>query len=86
VAGRLWDVHTLKAPCEWDGSVGYEDRENVVEVGGCQNYCMVGWCLFFFMSCRFPMVLSLCCLQVVLGILWGTKAFVVDDSGEVRRR
>jgi hypothetical protein len=57
VAGRLWDVHTLKAPCEWDGSVGYEDRENVVEVGGCQNYCMVGWCLFFFMSCRFPMVL-----------------------------
>ena len=57
VAGRLWDVHTLKAPCGWDSSGGYEDCENVVEVGGCQNYCMVGWCLFFFMSCRFPMVL-----------------------------
>ena len=47
VAGRLWDVHTLKAPCEWDTSGGYEDRENVVEVGGCHHYCMVGWCLFF---------------------------------------
>ena len=82
VAGRLWDVHTLKAPCEWDGSGGYEDRENVVEVGGCQNYCMVGWCLFF--SCLAGS--RWCCLQVVLGILWGTKAFVVDDGGEVRRR
>ena len=46
VAGRLWDVHTLKAPCEWDTSGGYEDRENVVEVGGCHHYCMVGVCFF----------------------------------------
>ena len=83
VASRLWDVHTLKAACEWDSSGGYEDRENVVEVGGCRIY--VVWCLFF-LSCRFPVILSLCCLQVVLGILWGTKAFVMDDGGEVRRR
>ena len=46
MAGRLWDVHTLKAPCGWDSSGGYEDCENVVEVGGCQNYCMVGVCFF----------------------------------------
>ena len=50
VASRLWDVHTLKAACEWDSSGGYEDRENVVEVCGCRIYCVV-WCLFF-MSCR----------------------------------
>ena len=49
------------------------------------NYCMAR-VSFFFMSCRFAVVLSLCCLQVVLGILWGTKALVVDDEGEVRRR
>ena len=40
VASRLWDVHTLTAVCEWDSSGGYEDRGNVVEVGGCRNYCM----------------------------------------------
>ena len=40
VASRLWDVHTLTAACEWDSSGGYEDRDNVVEVGGCRNYCM----------------------------------------------
>ena len=34
VASRLWDVHTLTAACEWDSSGGYEDRDNVVEVGG----------------------------------------------------
>ena len=84
VASRLWDVHTLTAACEWDSSGGYEDRDNVVEVGGCRNYSMA--CVSFFMSCRFAVVLSLCCLQVVLGILWGTKALVVDDEGEVRRR
>ena len=61
VASRLWDVHTLKAACEWDSSGGYEDRENVVEVGGCRIYGVV-WCLFF-MSCRFPVVLSLCCFR-----------------------
>ena len=33
----------------------------------------------------FPVVLSSYCLQVVLGILWGTKAFVMDDGGEMRR-
>ena len=85
VASRLWDVHTLTAACEWDSSGGYEDRDNVVEVGGCRNYCMAR-VSFFFVSCRFAVVLSLCCLQVVLGILWGTKALVVDDEGEVRRR
>ena len=34
MASRLWDVHTLTAACEWDSSGGYEDRDNVVEVGG----------------------------------------------------
>ena len=33
VAGRLWDVHRLKAVCDWDCSGGYQDRENVAEVG-----------------------------------------------------
>ena len=49
VASRLWDVHTLKAACEWDSSGGYEYRENVVEVCGCRIYCVV-WCLFFMSS------------------------------------
>ena len=48
VASRLWDVHTLTAACEWDSSGGYEDRDNVVEVSGCRNYCMA--CVSFF--CR----------------------------------
>ena len=47
VASRLWDVHTLTAACEWDGSGGYEDRDNVVEVGGCRNYCMARVSFFF---------------------------------------
>ena len=49
VASRLWDVHTLTAACEWDSSGGYEDRDNVVEVSGCRNYCMA--CVIFFLSC-----------------------------------
>ena len=49
VASRLWDVHTLTAACEWDSSGGYEDRDNVVEVSGCRNYCMA--CVSFFLSC-----------------------------------
>ena len=49
VASRLWDVHTLTAACEWDSSGGYEDRDNVVEVSGCRNYCMA--CVSFFFSC-----------------------------------
>ena len=47
VASRLWDVHTLTAACEWDSSGGYEDRDNVVEVGGCRNYCMARVSFFF---------------------------------------
>ena len=47
VAGRLWDVHTLKSVCDWECSVGYQDRENVVEVGvrrmccGVVSFCFV---------------------------------------------
>ena len=66
MASRLWDVHTLTAAYEWDSSGGYEDRDNVVEVGGCRNYCMAR-VSFFSVSCWFAVVLSLCCLQVVLG-------------------
>ena len=50
MASRLWDVHTLTAAYEWDSSGGYEDRDNVVEVGGCRNYCMAR-VSFFFVSC-----------------------------------
>ena len=45
VAGRLWDVHTLKSVCDWECSVGYQDRENVVEVGVRRMCCgMVSFC------------------------------------------
>ena len=33
VAGRLWDVHTVKDSCQWDISGGLEDRETVLEAG-----------------------------------------------------
>ena len=41
VAGRLWDVHTLKSVCDWECGVGYQDRENVVEVGVRRMCCGV---------------------------------------------
>eukprot|EP00438_Fugacium_kawagutii_P021906 Skav207153 [mRNA] locus=scaffold573:217434:220210:+ [translate_table: standard] len=71
VARRLWDVNKLKSPYEWDVFDGYDDRENVVEAGTLKSGGPLGWWLSW---------------QAVLDILWGIRAVVVDEEGDVRKR
>ena len=100
VAARLWDVHTTKSGCKWDLMDGYEDRENVLEAGGCR--CDLDVLAYRMLSmlgegyqdrCLQVLGKSLCCQLFVLDACcrrrwtyYGARRPWVDEDGELRQR